>query len=450
MQNMSNVKVKKIIIISSILAFVFLVLLVVFLNRSSSTIHILWVEWQPSYELEKLAKGFTRETGITVVVDKVSSTDWQTATYRDVDSEHPKYDIVMGDSQWLGRNIEIGERYLDLTDFIKDNKWEEKFAPDALMRYGGYSARPGHYYAVPVFGHAMAFAYRKDLFENELEKQLFRERFGYDLAVPQTWSELKDIAEFFNRPKKDLYGLSMPTDPDEYDTLSMSFNTILAAFGGNFGDDVNLKADGYINSSEAVDALAFMKSLYKASYQYYNGPQGYTASANTFMAGHAAMLFDFMGFFPPLADATKNPYSGDTGYFSVPEGPGGHFTTLGGQGASVVYRSKNRKEALQFLKWWMSDDTQKGWAQVGGGTLNKDVLNSPGYSYYTPYNKVWRDSVNMLRDFWTVPEYPELLSVSQSELFRYLNDGITAREALNTIAKRWDNIFKTSPYNILR
>ena len=37
----------------------------------------------------------------------------------------------------------------------------------------------------------------------------FKAKYGYDLAVPTTFKQLIDIAEFFNRPAENRYGAAI-------------------------------------------------------------------------------------------------------------------------------------------------------------------------------------------------------------------------------------------------
>lgn len=66
--------------------------------------------------------------------------------------------------------------------------------------------------AVTVDGDLFNGYYRKDLFEAPGNRAAFRERYGYELAAPDTWRQYRDIAEFFTGRKdpdgKPLYGSS--------------------------------------------------------------------------------------------------------------------------------------------------------------------------------------------------------------------------------------------------
>jgi len=48
--------------------------------------------------------------------------------------------------------------------------------------------------------------YRRDLFEDPRERADFKAKFGRDLAFPEMWDELDQVAGFFHRPDKGLQG----------------------------------------------------------------------------------------------------------------------------------------------------------------------------------------------------------------------------------------------------
>ena len=38
--------------------------------------------------------------------------------------------------------------------------------------------------------------------------EAFKAKYGYDLAVPKTYAQMRDIAEFFYRPDENRYGIA--------------------------------------------------------------------------------------------------------------------------------------------------------------------------------------------------------------------------------------------------
>ena len=109
--------------------------------------------------------------------------------------------------------------------------------------------------------------------------------------------------------------------------------------------------------------------------------------------GLAAMSMNFFAFFPALANEATNPNAKNTGYFANPAGPNGkQHAALGGQGISIVSYSKNQEEAFKFLEWFIKDETQKKWAELGGYTCSAAVLKSEEFRNATPYNKAFYET----------------------------------------------------------
>ncbi|MBK9714571.1 MAG: extracellular solute-binding protein [Kouleothrix sp.] len=404
---------------------------------------ILWAQWDPSNYLQQLVKDYKDVAGVDV---KVLQEPWGTfgdRFFTEMAGKGTSYDMVVGDSQWLGQGATQGH-YLDLTDVFNSDLNGKALAPATVTAYAEYPKGGGKFWAYPLEGDADGWAYRKDLFEDPAEQAAFKTKYGYDLKIPETWMQLRDIAEFFTRPDKNLYGLSIYTQKD-YDAITMGFENVMFSWGADWGDFSTYKVDGVLNSKEGVDALDFYKSLYKFV------PPGssndfFQEVNNKFTAGQVAMGMNYFAFLPALANKASNPFADKTGYFSNPKGPSGKsFAALGGQGISIInYISDERKQAsMAFLKWLAKDDTQKKWAQLGGYTCNNAVLNSDEFKNATPYNAAFADTMQKVKDFWAVPVYSEMLQVSQTNLHNFVvADQGTAKEALDDMAKKHEETLK--------
>src|SRR5690606_25736165 len=317
------------------------------------------------------------------------------------------YDMVVGDSQWLGAASEAGH-YVDLTDFFNKHNLNEVMAPATVKYYAEYPANSGKYWAIPAEGDAVGWSYRKDWFEDPKEMADFKEKYGYDLAPPKTWAEMRDIAEFFHRPDQNRYGIAIYTD-NSYDGLVMGVENAMFSYGGELGNYETYEVDGIINSENNVKALETYRELYGFT------PPGW---AKTFFVENnqaitenlAAMSMNYFAFFPALVNEASNPNAKATGFFANPAGPDGdQFAALGGQGISIVNYSENKEEAFKFLEWFIKDETQKRWAELGGYTASAAVLESEEFQNATPYNKAFYETMFKVKDFWAVPEYAELL-----------------------------------------
>jgi len=403
---------------------------------------IFWAEWDPANYLQELVNQYEAETGVKVTVETTPWSDFQTKAFTEFNAQGSAYDLIVGDSQWLGAASEAGH-YVDLTDFVKENGVLDKMAPATVKFYSEYPGNSGKYWSIPAEGDAVGWAYRKDWFEDPAEKEAFKAKYGYDLDVPKDWKALIDIAEFFYRPDANppRYGIAIYTD-NSYDAMAMGFENALFSYGGELGDMATYKVDGIINGPKAVAALDAYKKLYGFT------PPGW---AKTFFVennqaiteGLAAMSMNYFAFLPALLNEASNPYAKVTGFFANPPGPDGdQYAALGGQGISIVSYSQNKEEAMKFLKWFIQDDTQQKWADLGGYTCSAAVLASEAFRNATPYNEAFYQTMFKVKDFWAVPEYAELLTQLNQRLYPAIVGGEgSSQETLDTLAADWKATF---------
>ena len=401
---------------------------------------IFWAEWDPANYLQELVNEYTAETGVTVTVETTPWTDFQTKAFTEFNAHGDSYDMVVGDSQWLGAGSTQGH-YVDLTDFFNKHNLSEVMAPATVTYYAEYPKGAGKYWAIPLEGDAVGWAYRKDWFEDPKEMEAFKAKYGYDLAPPQTYDQMRDIAEFFYRPDEKKYGIAIYTD-NSYDAMAMGVESAIFSYGGELGDYSTYKVEGITNSPEAAAGLEMYKELYKFTPPNW-GKTFFQEDNQAITENLAAMSMNFFAFFPALVNPATNPYADVTGFFANPAGPGGQrFAALGGQGISIVSYSKNQEEAMKFLEWFIKDDTQKKWAELGGYTCSQAVLKSDEFQNATPYNKAFYDTMFMVKDFWATPEYAEILDQMNQHIYPYVVGGEgTAQEALDATETDWHDTF---------
>lgn len=403
-------------------------------------ITIWWAEWDPGNFLQQLVIDYEAETGITVNVVLEPWGSYYDRVGAEWAAQGDSFDMVVGDSQWLGQGVTEGH-YVDMTDFLVGEGIADTVTPATLQYYGEYPTGSGSYYAYPTEGDANGFAYRKDLFEDADNMAAFEEAYGYPLAVPETWEQLRDIAEFFTNPDEGLYGVGVYTQID-YDAMTMGFENVLFSYGANWHDEDN-NVLGVVNSPEAVAALELYAELYSFAPPGTNN--AFFAEMNdVFISGQAAMIMNYFAFFPALDNPDINPYHPSTGYFAMPTGPSGErFAALGGQGMSVnSYISEARQAAaFDFLRWFAQEDVQASWAALGGYTCNINVLESEAFLTQTPYNPAFAETMTFVKDYWNIPQFGQLLEPTQRYLHAYVVGGEgTAQEALDSLAFEQDEV----------
>jgi multiple sugar transport system substrate-binding protein len=397
-------------------------------------------------KFEELAREYTAMTGVKVRADLVPyGPQWHDKIAAEFAARGSGFDLAMFDSQSMsefasgGHVVLLNDRLAKSTMIKADD-----FTPAALRQYGEYPEGSGNIYALPINQDCMGLVYRTDLFEDPAEKEAFKAKYGYELAVPETYTQMRDIAEFFTRPEQNLYGLASYGSRD-YDAVTSPFDGILWSFGGELWDPETKKAEGIINSDVAVQSLEFYKEMFN-----YMPPGAtgwfYDEVNNAVHTGIVAMAINWYYFFFVHADPAINPYADRMGYDVLPgeTGPDGVFRraiSVGGQGLSISSYSKNIDEAWKFLEWFMTKDIQWKWVEIGAQTGRVDVLTDPRYTTTKPWNATFPESMKYVKDYWHLVEYPELLDIYQKYVSLAVSGEMDVREALNAVAKEHQAIF---------
>src|SRR5262245_44722145 len=218
--------------------------------KAQEELTIFWAEWDPANYLQELVNEYP---DAKITVQTTPWADFQTKTFAELNAHGDAYDLVVGDSQWLGA-ASTGGHYIDLTDFVKQHKVLDLMAPATVKYYSEYPGNSGKYWSIPLEGDANGWAYRKDWFEDPKEKEAFKAKYGYDLGVPKDFKQLMDIAEFFHRPDQNRYGVALYTQT-AYDAMAMGVEQTIFSYGGELGDYSSNKVDGILNSDKNVQAL---------------------------------------------------------------------------------------------------------------------------------------------------------------------------------------------------
>jgi multiple sugar transport system substrate-binding protein len=407
-------------------------------SSTPRSIIVWWFQWAPADGLAELGKEFEGETGIAVNVEQIPLSSYQDKTFLEFGSSRTRFDIVIGDSQWIGRGATKG-LYVDLTDWLASVVDLKAIHPRAAKYLCEYPGGSGKWFAAPCETDAIGMAYRKDWFEDPREKAAFQAKYGRELAVPATWEEFRDVATFFQRPDEKRYGCAMPSDR-AYDGITMGVQNLLWAFGGKWHDDGSMKVKGFLDTQGTVDAIEFFKTLLKL------GPKGaerldYGQVLESFTNGSTAMLLNYFAFFPTI----QQKFGEKVGFAVVPGHAGKRIASLGGQGMSISTKIPKEQQELakKFIAWFEKRETQEKWiTKPAGFTANSEILKSAAFRSKTPYNGPFADSVETMQDFWNVPCYNELLAATQKYVGMAVDGEMETKEAVAKLAEEKERILK--------
>ena len=405
---------------------------------AKKSITIWWAKWAPADGLQELGEEFEKETGIEVVVHQIPWSDFEKEVFMDFGNPKPSFDVVVGDSQWIGVGATDGF-YLELTDWLPGAVDMDKVHPRAAKYLCEYPTGSGKFYAAPCETDAVGFVYRRDWFEDPEERAAFEEEYGRELAPPDTWSEFRDVAEFFTRPEEKRYGCVILTGRG-YDSLTMGYQQFMWNFGGSWGDPKTFKVDGHANGAGAVEGLEFMKGLLAFA------PKGgssfdYVKAVENFKNGSCAMSMAYFAFFPDIVDNMGEK----AGFFLVPGKDDRRIISIGGQGFSISTKvsPEQQERAKKFIAWFCKTDVQRKWiTKPAGFTANTEILKGEEFRKASPYNAAFADSLDHLQDFWNVPAYNKLLASAQKYVGEALDGVKEPKEALDALTSEHEKILK--------
>jgi multiple sugar transport system substrate-binding protein len=180
------------------------------------------------------------------------------------------WDYVYIYNTWVP-GLSAAKALTPITDFLTTPENRNAVQPDDFIpeTTAGLELN-GKLWAMPTLAAPYMLGYRTDLFTDAGEKQAFQAKNGYPLAVPQTYKQLMDIAQFFTRKKGEMLA-GRPLDDDFYGIVMANkrggflfhrFEHVLVAFGADL--IYNPKTmQPTANSPESIAAVKYYIQLHK-------------------------------------------------------------------------------------------------------------------------------------------------------------------------------------------
>lgn len=375
---------------------------------------IIWFAWPPCDLLDTITDDYP---DATVTVTCVPIGQWFDQIFLDFASEGGA-DLPILDSQFMGAAV-AGDHVIDLTDWMQENLPFDDYVPAALSAYGEVPVGSGSYYSVPIMTDTRMLVYRTDAFEEA------------EFDVPESWSELLEQAQFFAESDIIENGFASHWSPDG-DLVATAWNHVFWSFGGELWEPAEFQVEGVINSEAGVAAIEFANALWETAPDG-AGSFGFDEVVGAMCNGTTAMVEIWYGFGGAFVDPEGCAEAENIGFAVVP-GEEEHFISLGGMGISVSAYSENQEAALALVAWLQSDEVQLRWAREGGFPGRISILESDDFLDAAPYNPSFSEAFQLVKDFWNLPEYQEMLGIQQEYLNLAITGQMDAQEALDEIA----------------
>jgi len=275
----------------------------------------------------------------------------------------------------------------------------------------------------------------------------FKAEYGYDLAVPETWEQVKDQAIFFADPPN-FYGTQF-AGKDE--GVVGRFYEMLVAEGGQYLNDDFTPA---FNSEEGVRALQWFVDLYQAkavpagttSYVWDDLGQG-------FASGTVALNLDWPGWAGFFNDPEASKASGNVGVAIQPMGSVARTGWAGLHGFSVTNDCVNKEAATSLVMFLTSEESQL--AESSGGSLpsrtavweaNLKAAQNGDDAYRAEALAAFAEGAKHAFAVPAIPEWVESTNIVFPELQAAIVGDKTAKEALDDAAAAVDEMMQDAGY----
>ncbi|MCK6452694.1 MAG: extracellular solute-binding protein [Alphaproteobacteria bacterium] len=314
-----------------------------------------WASFAPAVEK---TKEFEQMTGITVKYDMMPGSEIPTKQLLAVSQKTGAYDIVTQHASSFGSFFNF---LLPMEDRIKE-VWGsvEKFEDWVFPAQQGVKNKDGKHYYIPFHANAQIGYYRKQLFEDPKEKADFRARYGYDLAPPTTIKQVEDIARFFTRPDKNLFGLTANWGGGQGFSAFLDYYN--ATGHDQLGKDYQPTMKTGAGREAAVQILAWMQgAIHKDKFVNPDSANFQTGQVSDyFLSGASAMAYGWLSDYWAFMQKPENiKQVGPVGAFRFPSFTGakaGGYSSWWVMG--IPKDAKNPDAAWEYIKWVLNEHPQ--------------------------------------------------------------------------------------------
>ncbi|MET3026983.1 extracellular solute-binding protein [Flavobacterium sp. UW10123] len=352
--------------------------------------------------LRKLWDAFSLQNNIKMEAEMVALElhDLYETTISDKGLKEGKWDIAHINTDWIF-DAANENAVLNLFSLIGENPpenypfgWHKSLLHLQKLSNG--------IFGLPFHDGPECLIYRKDLFENETEKENFRKQFGYELSTPKTWQEFTEIATFFNRPEQNLYGAVFANYPDGHNMV-FDFCLQLWTRGGSL---LNKKNQIDIHNEAAIKALDFYRKMVNDANAVHPKSKefGSVEAGLAFAEGQAAMAINWFGFASMAEVIEESKVKGKIDITSLPSDPGHKTASLNVYWLYTIGSgSKHKKLAYDFLRFATTPESDKLLTMEGGIGCRKSTWKDEEINTLIPfYHKLEMLHENAL----TLPQTP--------------------------------------------
>jgi multiple sugar transport system substrate-binding protein len=338
------------------------------------------------------------------------------------------WDVAFLDTDWLAR-AGASRSVLNLAPFVKADPpldfpsgWS-----DSLLRL---QTIEGETLGLPYHDGPECLIYRKDLFEDPQEQEAYQRRFGSPLRVPQTWTEFRQVAAFFQRPQENLFGTAFAAFPDGHNSV-YDFLLQLWTRGGELTDAAG---EFHLDTPESIEALEFYRDILQdASCVHPSCSQMDSVKCGlAFVNGEIAMMVNWFGFAAMAETVENSRVRGKVDIAAIPHAEGCASCSLNVYWVlAIAAGSPQREVAYRFLRHAMTPEMDKLLTLEGAVGCRKSTWRDVDVNRIVPFYNRLNDLHAHARELPRLVEWPEIASVIDRMILKVIG----TRESAKTVAK---------------
>lgn len=389
--------------------------------------------------LQKLWDLFCLKNNITMEAEMIplELNDLYEETIAKNGLKNGNWDIAHLNTDWIF-DAANEKAVLDLNPLIAENRpqdypegWHQSLLH--LQQINGGT------YGLPFHDGPECLIYRKDLFENPIEKQNFKKRFGYELHPPKTWTEFTQIAEFFNRPAENLYGCVFANYPDGHNMVFI-FCLLFWTRGGSL---LNSRNQIDINRPEAVAALDYYRKISNNKNAVH--PQsinfGSVEAGMAFSKGEVAMSINWFGFASMCEVIEESKVKGKVNIAELPHEEDHETASLNVYWLYTIGTgSKHQKLAYDFIRFATTPESDKLLTTEGGIGCRKSTWNDAEINETIPYYHQLQLLHETALTLPQTPIWPKVAELIDKMILKALKTDIPSEELISATQISIQNI----------
>lgn len=288
----------------------------------------------------------------------------------------------------------------------------------------------GTLYGVPWHDGPEVLHYRSDLFEDQAEQTGFREKYGYNLKLPETWDQFVHVAEHFTRPEQELWGACEAGYTDGHNNVY----DFLIQLWSRGGDLFSESFEPIFHSEIGIESLAFLRDLFhnRKAIPEVCLQQGSVECGDFYAQGHAAMSWNWIGFAAVCEIPQFSKIVGKNRCARIPRGRGGHVSMNVYWLLTIPTGSKNADAAYEFIRFVAGPERDKITSLSGANGTRLSTWRDPEIQHKFPYYAAIEDIHETTR---TIPAIPEFAVINET-LSHAIHSVIHGTPDQNNPAKR--------------